>query len=106
MLESHKNLDGRCDVNRGTNNLINLRPTNTMFNQVYSQLNNFFNYHVLDDYLSKTRFEADVVWSLSKTNLDIIDKWTSLVATNEMSLDGRYGTIRKILNVNDVLIAF
>lgn len=106
MLESHKNLDGRCDVNRGISNLLNIRPSNTMFNQAYNQKDNFFSYQLLDKKFDKTHFEADVLWSLRKYNNDDIDKWTSLVASNEMSLDGRYGTIRKILNLNDTLLAF
>ena len=106
MLESHKNLDGRCDVNRGIHNLVNVRPSNTIYNEVYSQKDNFFTYQVLDEKFSKSHFEADVIWSLTKNNMDDIDKWTCLLASNEMSLDGRYGTVRKILNVNDVLIAF
>lgn len=106
MLESHSNLDGRCDVNRGINNLINLRPANTIYNNAYNQQDNFFNYQVLDEKFERNRFEADVVWSLTKNSLDVIDKWTCLLATNEMSLDGRYGTLRKILNVNDNLVGF
>jgi hypothetical protein len=106
MLESHQNLDGRCDVNRGIHNLLNVRPHNTVFNNVYSQEDNFFTYQVLDEKFSKNHFEADIVWSLTKNNMDDIDKWTCLLASNEMSLDGRYGTVRKVLNVNDVLVTF
>lgn len=106
MLESHQNLDGRCDVNRGIHNLLNVRPHNTIFNNVYSQEDNFFTYQVLDEKFSKNHFEADIVWSLTKNNMDDIDKWTCLLASNEMSLDGRYGTVRKVLNVNDVLVTF
>jgi hypothetical protein len=43
MIESHTNLDGRSDVNRGDTNLINLRPSNSnIINNVYSQQDNFF----------------------------------------------------------------
>ena len=106
MLESHQNLDGRCDVNRGIHNLLNVRPHNTIFNNVYSQDDNFFTYQVLDEKFSKNHFEADIVWSLTKNNLDDIDNWTCLLSSNEMSLDGRYGAVRKVLNVNDVLVTF
>ena len=106
MLESHTNLDGRSDINRGVHNLLNTRPSNTVFNDVYSQKDNFFTYQILDEKFSSQEFNADIVWSLTKNNLDDIDKWTCLLSTNEMSLDGRYGNVRKILNVNDVLIAF
>lgn len=106
MLETHDNIDGRCDVNRGIFNLLNTRPYNTIYNDVYSQNDNIFSYKTLETTFDKKHFEADIVWSLTKNNLNIIDKWTNLVSTNQMSLDGRYGTIRKILNVNDVLVAF
>jgi hypothetical protein len=85
MLESHTNLDGRSDVNRGTSNLLNLRPSNTnLFNPVYNQQDNFFSYKVLDEKFDKNVFENQVVWSLSKTNLDNIDKWTDIHALNTL----------------------
>ena len=106
MLESHKNLDGRSDINRGLANLLNLRPSNTMFNPAYEQEDNFFSYSILDDKFKKNIFETDIAWSLTKNNMSDVDSWTSLVAVNQMSLDGRFGTVRKILNVSDTLIAF
>jgi len=52
MVETHTNIDGRCDINRGTTNLLNVRPYNSnIINQVYSQPDNFFSYEVLDDSL-------------------------------------------------------
>ena len=107
MVESHINLDGRSDINRGTHNLLNLRPSNTnLFNPVYNQQDNFFSYKVLDEKFDKNIFENQVVWSLSKTNLDNIDKWTDIHALNTLQLDGKLGSINKIINMNDVLLAF
>lgn len=107
MLESHINLDGRSDVNRGLHNLINTRPSNSnIFNPAYNQTDNFFSYKVLDEKFDKSKFSNQIVWSLSKSNLDNIDKWTSISAVNTLQLDGRLGTITKIINVNDVLLAF
>lgn len=107
MLESHTNLDGRSDVNRGTSNLLNLRPSNTnLFNTVYSQQDNFFSYKVLDQKFSKNKFENQIVWSLSKSNLDNIDKWTNIHAINALQLDGKLGSINKIINMNDTLLVF
>lgn len=107
MLESHTNLDGRSDINRGTTNLLNLRPSNTnLFNPVYNQQDNFFSYKVLDEKFDKNIFENQVVWSLSKSNLDNIDKWTDIHAINTLQLDGKLGSINKIINMNDTLLAF
>ena len=107
MVESYTNLDGRSDVNRGVNNLLNLRPSNTnLFNPVYNQQDNFFSYKVLDEKFDKNVFENQVVWSLSKTNLDNIDKWADINAVNSLQLDGRLGSINKIINMNDTLLAF
>lgn len=107
MIESHTNLDGRSDVNRGDTNLINLRPSNSnIINNVYSQQDNFFQYKVLDEKFSKNEFGNQVVWSLSKNNLDNIDKWTSVSAVNTLQLDGKLGKINKVINVNNTLLAF
>ena len=36
MVETHKNIDGRCDVNRGISNILNDRPTNfNIMNSAY-----------------------------------------------------------------------
>ena len=107
MLESHINLDGRSDINRGYNNLLNLRPSNTnIFNNVYDQADNFFTYKILDDKFKKSEFGNQVVWSLSKSPLDNIDKWTSISAVNTLQLDGKLGKINKVINVNNTLLAF
>ena len=107
MLESYINLDGRSDTNRGDSNLLNLRPSNTnLFNLVYSQQDNFFSYKVLDEKFDKNIFENQVVWSLSKSNLDNIDKWTNIHAINTLQLDGKLGSINKIINMNDTLLVF
>lgn len=107
MVESHTNLDGRSDVNRGIHNLINLRPSNTnLFNPVYNQQDNFFSYKILDEKFDKNVFRNQVVWSLSKINLDNIDKWTDIHAVNSLQLDGKLGSINKIINMNDTLLAF
>lgn len=107
MLESHMNLDGRSDVNRGTYNLVNNRPSNTnIFNTSYNQQDNFFSYKTLDQKYSKSKFENQVIWSLSKSNLSDIDNWTNISAVNCLQLDGKLGRLNKIINMNDVLLAF
>lgn len=106
MLETHQNLDGRSDVNRGISNLLNTRPYNTMFNPVYGQKDNFFSYSILDEKFEKSTFEADIAWSLTKNNMSDVDSWTSIMAVNQMSMEGRLGAVRKILNMGDALLVF
>lgn len=107
MVESHQNLDGRCDVNRGITNLVNARPTNfNLFNNVYNQTDNLFQYKILDTKFEDNTQENQVVWSLTKNVLDNIDKWTQINTVNYLNLNGTYGRLRKIINVNDVLLAF
>lgn len=107
MVESHQNLDGRCDINRGVTNLVNARPTNfNLFNDAYNQTDNLFQYKILDTKFEDNTQENQVVWSLTKNILDDIDKWTQISTVNYLNLNGTYGRLRKIINVNDVLLAF
>ena len=108
MVESHINLDGRSDVNRGLANILNARPTNfDIINRVYSQPDNTFQYSIIDkDVLNKNSFENQVVWSLTKTSSDLTDKWMEISGNNYLNLNGALGPINKIINYNDNLIAF
>lgn len=107
MVETHINLDGRCDVNRGVNNLVNARPNNfNLLNKVYSQEDNIFQYRILDTKYEDNTQENQVVWSLTKTIQDDIDKWTQINTVNYLNLNGTYGRLRKIININGVLLAF
>ena len=50
MCETRVNIDGRYDRNRGQASNLNVSPTNfNLLNPVYNQLDNFFNYRILDD---------------------------------------------------------
>ena len=108
MVESHINVDGRCDINKGTSNILNARPTNfNIQNQVYSQKDNIFSYQIVEGNVkNKKHFENEVVWSLTKNPLDSVDNWTNLNAANSIYLNGEYGPIRKILSSENSLIAF
>ena len=107
MVETHINLDGRCDVNRGNGNLLNARPTNFgLFNTSYTQDDNVFKYNVLDDKFELNRFGNQVTWSLTKNPTEDIDSWTGITLNSSLYLDGSYGRITKLLNVNDNIVAF
>lgn len=107
MVETHKNLDGRSDINRGTSNILNARPSNfNLFNDVYSQQDNFFQYKILDDKFNQKTYPNQIIWSLTKTPMSDIDQWLNISGVNYLNLDGVQGKLNKIINYNDSLLAF
>lgn len=97
MCETHINIDGRYDRNRGQNNNLNMRPSNfNLFNTVYNQRNNFFNYRILPDSFNTTYFPTTITWTLNKSLGEKIDSWTKINLTSILELDGNKGDIRKL----------
>lgn len=107
MVETHKNIDGRCDVNRGISNILNDRPTNfNIMNSAYDQQDNYFQYKILDQDKNLNQYPTQIVWSLTKTPMEDVDSWTSINAANFLNLNGSFGKINKVINKNDTLLAF
>lgn len=107
MIESHINLNGRCDVNKENLNITLARPTNyNLFNSSYNQSNNIIKYNILDDKFHLDEFGNQVAWSLSKNPTEDVDTWTNITLANILNLDGSYGKVNKLLNSKDSLIAF
>ena len=107
-VETHVNLDGRYDRNRG--NLSNLNISNTNFNllnNVYNQRDNFFNYRVLEKQLYITNdYPSQFIWSKQKTYLEKVDTWTNITLANNYDLDGSKGKLNSIEVYNDLLLSF
>lgn len=108
MCETRINIDGRYDRNRGQLSNLNMTPINfNLMNTVYSQKDNFFNYRILDDdYYRTTDYPSQIIWSLEKTNMETIDKWTSMTLANSYDLSGANGELTSLVKYNDLLIAF
>lgn len=107
MVETHKNIDSRCDINRGISNILNDRPTNfNIMNSAYDQQDNFFQYKILDQDKNLNYYPTQIVWSLTKTPMEDVDSWTSINAANFLNLNGSFGKINKVINKNDTLLAF
>lgn len=107
MVETHINLDGRCDINRGTSNILNARPTNwNLINPSYTQANNILEYNILDKKFDLSKFKNQITWSLTKLDTADVDTWTNINLANILSLDGSKGTLTKLITVNDSIIAF
>lgn len=107
FVETHINIDGRCDVNRFNQKLINARPTNFgLLNEVYSQPNNFYSSSVLDEKFDTDVFSNEVIWTKPKQSSADIDTWTNINLTNSLDLNGSNGEIVKIMNVLNNIIVF
>lgn len=106
-VETYTNLNGRYDRNKGNPNFGTLPSNWNLINPIYNQKNNFMEYHGLD--LSKNGiddFHNSFTWTLTKWAGDEIDRWTQITLANTMDVDGVRGGITKIINYNDMLLAF
>jgi len=108
MVETHVNIDGRYDRNRGQDSNLTMRPTNfNLINEVYSQTDNFFNYRILDsDYYDLTYFPSMVTWATMKNNAAEVDPWTTVTLASTLELDGVKGAVTDLVTNKDTLYAF
>lgn len=107
MVETRRNIDGRCDINRDTEHILNVRETNfNLFNDAYNQSNNLFKYNILDEKFSLNKFSNQIAWSLTKQPSENIDTWSNVTLQSTLQLNGRYGSINKLINANNALLAF
>lgn len=108
MLESRINCDGRYDRNRGQVNNTNMSPQNfNLMNPVYSQIDNFFSYKILDDsYYENTNYLNQITWSKTKESGADIDLWTNITLASVLELDGDKGELNKLIRFNNYLFAF
>lgn len=105
MVESDVNLDGRTDRNRGQSNNNNMSPVNfNLYNEVYNQKDNYFQYRIVEDENSK--LESTILWSTRKSAMEDIDSWTNLYLTSSMDVDSRYGGISRLFTINNNLLFF
>lgn len=108
MTETHINIDGRYDKNRGLSNNNHCRPTNfNLLNMVYSQRDNFFTYHTLNPKkVNLDNFEYSFTWSLQKTAGSLRDEWTRVTLANTYDCDGNKGALTSINRLDNNLVAF
>ena len=108
ICETHVNIDGRYDKNRMQINNLNMSPQNfNLINPVYSQLNNFFSYKIVDeDTYDTTEYKNVVTWTLTKQSGADVDVWTNVTLASTLELDGDKGAITKLTKLNDQLITF
>lgn len=108
MVETRINMDGRYDKNRGNINNFMLNPTNfNLINPVYSQMDNFFNYRILDeDYYDLSQYPTMVTWTGYKNNAAEVDNWTNITLANTLEMDGTKGKVNAVRVNSDQLYCF
>ena len=108
MLETHSNIDGRYDRNRGQMNNLNMTPQNfNLLNPVYSQVDNFFSYKIMDaDYYKNQKYPNQITWSKTKESAADTDLWTNVTLASVLELDGDKGEITSLQRLNDQLLCF
>lgn len=108
MCETRVNMLGRYDKNIGNLSNLNADPTNfNLFNPVYSQKDNFFNYRILDSDIYKLdKFNNTITWSKEKYAGEDVDTWTNITMANTLDLDGTKGKVNKLLTFKDQIFAF
>lgn len=108
LCSTRVNLLGRYDKNIGNIHNLNADPTNfNLFNPVYSQKDNFFNYRILDSDMYKlNNFPNTITWSKEKHAGEDVDTWTNITMASTLDLDGNKGEIRKLVVHNNRILAF
>lgn len=108
MTETHINIDGRYDKNRGLQNNNHVRPKNfNKLNYAYSQQDNFFTYQVKNlNKVNLDTFRYSFVWSQTKTASALRDEWTRVTLASSYDCDGNKGTLNRIVRLDNNLVAF
>lgn len=108
MVESRTNIDGRYDRNRGQTSNLNMSPQNfNLLNPVYSQLDTFFNYRILDkEYYEVNTFPNQITWSKEKQSSAETDTWTDITLSSVYDMDGSKGGIVSLNTWRDQIFCF
>lgn len=108
MCETHINIDGRYDRNRGLTDNTKVSPVNfNLLNPVYSQKNNFFPIvKGKDANINKYSHPNKVTYSKTKSSGADVDLWTNVTLASILELDGDKGQIHKLVRFNDTLLSF
>ena len=108
MCETRVNIDGRYDRNRGQDsNLVALPKNFNLWNEVYSQPDDFFVYHgVNHDVSNPSGFPNQLTWTMSKQPGADVDAWTDITLANTVNLDGDKGPVEALRKYNNEIICF
>ena len=108
MCETHVNIDGRYDRNRGQVDNTYMRPEIfNLLNPVYSQQDNFFtSKQIGSDGRDEQTYPNHVFYTKTKTSGEDVDQWTNVTLASTMEMDGDKGEVTSINRLNDQLICF
>lgn len=108
IVETHINLDGRYDNQRGKKFIASTDETTFgKINPVYSQSNNELQYRAIDDSeATNDSYKTAITWSLEKKDLADIDEWTHVTLASSLLLDGDKGECSALRRFGNSLIAF
>ena len=107
MCETHVNIDGRYDRNRGQERNYNMSPEIfNLYNEVYSQQNNFFTGLKTDNAETDLQYPNQVYFSKPKASTADVDMYTNITLASILELDGDKGSLNSLQRFNDQLIAF
>lgn len=107
MLETHVNLDGRTDKDRGVSQLANIDYTQFgAVNMVYSQGNNFLPSRVFDETTNQGKYPTTVTWSKEKHPLETNDTWMNVTLASTLTMDPSFGPLSAIRSYKNTLVAF
>ena len=108
MCETHVNIDGRYDKNRGQIASYDMHPTIfNRLNPVYSQKDNFFNSRQLDtEDVKDLKYPNQIYYSKTKNSGSDVDLWTNVTLATTLEMDGDKGQITSLNRLNNAIIVF
>lgn len=107
MVETHVNIDGRTDLQRGSSYLASFDTEKFgQINPVYSQNNNFITQRDLDEDFNLDAYRSSITWTLEKHDSEDIDEWTHITLANTLKLDADKGICRALRRINNSIISF
>lgn len=108
MIETRINIDGRYDKNRGQTSNLYVTPQNfNLINPVYSQMDNFFSYKMLDeDDYKNISYPNAITWTKTKESGADVDLWTNITLASTLEMDGNKGKVNKLVRFNNQLLSF
>ena len=107
MVETHINLDGRYDKQRGVRYIASIEPENFgLINRVYTQPDDFFASRSLNLDYDYNSFGSAISWTLEKHDAAETDEWMHITLASSLKLDGDKGPCNALRRYQNRIIAF
>jgi hypothetical protein len=107
MVETHINIDGRTDLQRGIDNIASIDTEKFgQLNPVYSQKNNYRIQRDYDEDFYTDAYRSSITWSLEKHDSEDVDEWSHVTLASTLKLDGDKGVCQALRRFNNTIIAF